>query len=142
VQKFAALKDLKNRAARQLVAKGVLKEDTGKVLGIFKRTIYPEANPGPEQDLRRRLEEAIFMDQQEVDPATTVVVALARATGLLDRVFTKKRLKPRKQRLEDLVNGNLAGKATREAVEAVQAAILVATIVPAIAASTTAATSG
>jgi Golgi phosphoprotein 3 len=141
VQKFAGLKDLKNRAARQLVAKGVLKEETGKVLGIFHRTIFPESNPGPEQELRQRLEEAIFSDSSEVDPGTTVIIALAKATGMLNKVFPKKRLKARKKRLEDLVSGELAGAATKEAVEAIQAVILVCAILPAITASTTVATS-
>jgi hypothetical protein len=136
VQKFASMKDLRNRAARQLVDKGVLKEETGKVLVIFKRTIFPEYDPGPEQELRRRMEEAIFSSSRQVDPETTVIIALARATGLLKKIFPKKRLKARKQRLDDLAKGHLVGDATREAMEAVQAAIVVCTIMPAIAAST------
>lgn len=137
VQKFSNFKDLKNRVARQLVAKGVLREDEGKVLGLFKRTIYPETDPGPEQELRRRMEAAIFEDSAEVDPHTTVIIALAQATGLLNRVFPKKRLKPRKERIEAVVNGNLAGKATKEAVEAIQTVVLVCAIMPAVIATTT-----
>ena len=41
VMKFANLKDLKGRAARQLVDKGVLREEEGTVLKIFKRTLFP-----------------------------------------------------------------------------------------------------
>jgi len=141
VQKFANLKDLKKRVARNLVAKGVLREETGTVLGIFHRTIFPESNPGPEHELRHRLEEAIFSDVEKVDPGTTVIIALAKATGMLNKIFPKKRLKTRKARLEELVNGNLVGAATKEAVEAIQAVVLVCAIMPAIAASTTAATS-
>lgn len=140
VQKFAGIKDLKNKAARQLVKKGVLKEDTGTVLKFFHRTIYPESNPGPEQDLRRRMEDAIFSNTSEVSADTVVIISLAKATGLLDRIFDKKRLKPRKQRIEDLANGQVVGKATKEAVEAIQAAVMVATMVPIIVATTTAST--
>lgn len=140
VQKFAGIKDLKNTAARQLVAKGVLHEEQGKVLGIFKRTIFPEANPGPEQELRRRLEEAIFTETSEVEAATIVIIALGHATGLLKKIFPQKRLKARSRRIEALVRGNVAGHATREAVEAIQAAIMVSTIIPAVMVSTAAAT--
>ena len=44
----------------------------------------------------------------------------------------KKKLKERKKRLEKLTSGQLAGKATKEAVEAIQAAILVCAVVPVI----------
>lgn len=141
VQKFANMKDLKERAARGLVKKGVLKEREDKVLWVFTRTIYPESNPGPEQDLLRRLREAIFTDTADVLPRTLVVLALIKATGLIERLFDKKELKKRKQRLEDLVSGQAVGKATREAVEAVQTAVMVATIIPAITVTTITATS-
>ena len=58
--------------------------------------------------------------------------ALSNATGLLKKIIDKKQLKARKQRIEDLSKGQVVGKATKEAVEAVQAAIMVATIMPAI----------
>jgi hypothetical protein len=59
-------------------------------------------------------------------------VALAQASGMLNGIFPRKKLKERKQRLEELTGGQLAGKATKEAVEAVQAAIMVCAIMPAI----------
>lgn len=137
VLKFAGRKDLTNRVARSLVAKGVLGESRDKVLGIFPRTIYPAKNPGPEQELRKRLHHAVFTASSHVDERTAVVVVIANATGLLAKALDKRRLKERKDRLKKLASGQAAGAATREAVEAVQAAIMVATI-----ASTTAATSG
>lgn len=141
VQKFASLKDLRNRAARQLVDKGVLAEDEGTVLKIFKRVIFPERDGGPERDLRDRMEKAIFTYSSEIEPRTIIIVALANTTGMLKQVFDKKRLKEQKQRLEDLTSGQIAGRATKDAVEAmqaVQAAIFVCTMVPII---TTTATS-
>ena len=44
----------------------------------------------------------------------------------------KKRLQGRKKRIERLTSGGLMGKATREAVQAAQAAVMVACMVPAI----------
>ncbi len=136
VQKFSGMKDLKNQVARQLVKKGVLKEGTDKVLLVFSRTVFPESNPGPERELRSRLEKAIFTDTRDVDPETIVILALANATGLIRKLFDKKELKARKQRIEDLASGQAVGKATREAMEAVQAAVMVAAIMPAITAAT------
>jgi len=140
VIKFARLKDLRNRSARQLVAKGVLSEEVGTVLKIFKRAIFPEADSGPEQELLGRLEAAIFTDELKVDHRTVIIVALADATNLLTHSFAKKRLKERKQRIKQLANGEVVGDATKEVVQAIQAAIMVAAIMPAIMVSTTATT--
>ena len=132
VMKFAGLKDLKNRAARQLVTKGVLTEETGSVMKIFKRTIYPEVDGGPEKDLRERMKKAIFTSTMELEARTVIIVALAQAANMLNGIFPKKKLKERKKRLEKLTSGQLAGKATKEAVEAIQAAILVCAVVPVV----------
>ncbi|MBE0566836.1 MAG: GPP34 family phosphoprotein [Krumholzibacteria bacterium] len=140
VLKFAGRKDLRNRAARGLVAKGVLREGQDKVLGLFPRVIFPARQPGPEQELVKRLHHAVFTASTQVDERTVVVVVIAHATGLLAGVLDKKRLKERKERLKKLAAGHAAGAATREAVAAVQAAVMVATIA-ATTAATTAATS-
>ena len=132
VMKFANLKDLKGRAGRQLVDKGVLREEEGTVLKIFKRTLFPERDGGPERDLRQRMEKAIFTYSTQVEHRTVIIVALAQATKMLDKLFDKKRLKEAKPRLESLSSGQVAGDATREAIEAVQAAIFVCTMVPVI----------
>lgn len=137
VMKFAGLKKLKERAARQLVDKGVLYEEEGTVLKIFKRTLFPERDGGPERDLQQRMEKAIFTYSSQVDHRTVIIVALAQATGMLKGMFDKKRLKEAKPRLEDLANGSVAGDATREAVEAIQAAIMICVMVPVITSAAT-----
>jgi len=129
VLKFAGLKDLKNRAARSLVGKGILTEDQDKVLGLFKRTIFPEVTSGPEAELRQRLHQAIFLDSDEIDGRTVVVVALTNAAQMLPGMFDKKELKGRKERIKQLGNGEVVGQATKEAVEAIQAAIILTTVI-------------
>lgn len=130
VSLFANTKDLKNRTARQLVDKGVLTVEADKVLGIFPRTIYPERDPGPEKELRDRLYWAIFTPTNDVDARTVVVISMLKATGMLEQVFDKKKLKTRKARVEKLVTGEHVGTAAQEASEAAMAAIMVATMVP------------
>ncbi len=136
IQKFSGIKDLKNRAAKQLCKKGILKEDEDRILLVFSRKIYPEVNPEPERNIIDRLRNAIFTDNDDIDPETVVLVSLAETAGLLKNAFDKKELKSRKKRIKDIANGDIVGKATKEAVEAVQAAIMVACIVPVMVAST------
>jgi len=136
VSRFAGVKNLKHRVAQQLCKRGILRADEDKVLLLFTRKIYPEVNPGPERELIRRLEHAIFTETRDIDPRTVVLLSLANSTGLLKVVFDKKKLKGRKARIEQIVNGEITGKAATEAIQAMQAAVMVACIMPAIAATT------
>ena len=128
VSRFAGVKNLKHRVARQLCKRGVLRADEDKVLLIFTRKIYPEVNPGPEKELIERLRYAIFTDAGDVEPRTVVLLSLANSTGLLKVVFDKKKLKGRKARIKQIVNGEITGKAATEAIQAMQAAVMVAVI--------------
>jgi len=132
VSKFANAKNLKNRVAEQLVRRRILRVDEDKVLGIFSRKVYPEVDPVPEREVIERLRRAIFGEGREVEPRTVVLLSLASSADLLRHVFDKKELKARKARIEQVVNGELTGKATKEAIEAMQAAVMVACIIPAI----------
>ena len=137
VNRIAGIKQLRHKAARQLCDRKILRADEDKILLIFKRRIYPEIDPMPEKQLIDRLKSAIFTDQRDLDPRTTVLVSLASGTELLRQTFGRKELKARKKRIEQIVNGDLVGKATRELIEACQTALMVATIIPLMVVTTT-----
>ena len=132
VSRFAGVKSLKHRVAQELCRRGILRADEDKVLLIFTRRIYPEVNPKPERKLIERLRRAIFTDTAELEPRTVVLVSLAKSAGLLKMVFDKKKLKSRKARIEQIVNGEITGKAAQEAIQAMQAAVMVACFMPAM----------
>ncbi len=132
VSRFAGVKNLKHRVAKQLCERGILRTSEDKILLLFTRKIYPEVNPEPERKLIERLRQAIFTDSRDIDPRTVVLVSLANSTGLLKIVFDKKKLKGRKARIEEIINGEITGKAAKEAIQAMQAAIMVCCIMPAI----------
>ncbi len=137
VSRLANLKQLKHRVARSLCRKGILREDEDKVLLIFRRRIYPEVAPEPERELIGRLRQAIFTETADVDARTAVLVALADKAGMLKVVFDRKELKQRKERLASIASGDLTVAATAEAIQALQAAIVVACIIPTIVVTTT-----
>ena len=136
VARFAHRKRLRHRVAEGLCRHGILRDSEDKVLLFFTRKLYPTIDPEPERRLVERLRNAVFGDSASVDPETTVVVALANATGLLAIHFDKKKLKERKRRLERIAEGELAGAATRAAVRAAQQAALAAVIAASTAATT------
>ena len=102
------------------------------MLLIFTRKIFPEADPTAERELIGRLERAIFTDARDIDPRTVVLLSLANSSNLLKEVFDRKELRQRKTRIEQVVNGEMTGKAARQAIEAMNAAVFAACILPAI----------
>ena len=136
VTRFSGVKNLKHRVAQQLCRRGILQADEDKVLWIFTRKIYPEINPGPERKLIDRMRTAIFTDASDIDPHTIVLISLARAADLLRLVFDRKDLKERKARIEQLTRGEITGKAAKDAIHAMQVAVMMpATMTPMISSS-------
>ncbi len=130
VSRFAGVRQMKHRVARQLCSRGILRMEEDEILLIFKRKVYPEINPAPEREIIRRLEAAIFTENADIDPKTVVLLSLAKSAELLKVVFDKKRLKSRKARIEQIANGEVTGKSAKEAIQAMQAAVMVAVIMP------------
>lgn len=141
VSKIADTKDLKHRIAVQLCQLGILRMDEEKILLLFTRRIYPEIDPGPEQEIIDRLYKAIFTDTQEIDARTVVLLSLAKNANILPVIFNKKELRKRKKRIDQVVNGEITGKATKEAIEAMESAVFVACILPAVMTATISASS-
>ena len=127
VSRLAGSKKLRDRLADGLCQRGILRAEEKEVLLVFKRRTYPALDPEPESDIVERLRSTIFTDA-DVDARTVVLLSLAEAAGLLHMVFDKKALKARRERIRALVEQETLGKAVTSAIEAVQAAMMVATI--------------
>ena len=75
---------------------------------------------------------AIFTDSAEIEPRTVVLISLANGADLLSNNFGRKEIKNRKKRIEQIINGEITGRATKEAIAACQVALIVAVIMTAI----------
>ena len=127
VTRFGQLKDMKRRVAVGLCRKGILREREDRILVLFRRTAYPTLDGAPEQRVVDRLEEAVTGDSMDLDARTAVLVALANGTGILKHVLGKDLVKQRKDRIQEIGEGDIVGEATKAAVQAAQAAIIAAT---------------
>jgi hypothetical protein len=130
VTRFSNVSKLQHRIAEGLCERRVLRADEGTILLIFKRKIYPELDPKPERALIERLRKAIFTEVREIDPRTVILLSLADSAKLLRVPFDRKKLRERRKRIERITDGDLMGKATKEAIQAAQAAMTAAAIVP------------
>jgi Golgi phosphoprotein 3 len=136
VSRLAGMKNLRHKAALQLCDRRILRADQDKVLFVFKRRIYPEINPVPEKKIIDRLRDAIYNDHAKLDPRTVVLISLANGSDMLRQTFGRKEIKARKKRIEQIENGELTGKATKEVIAACQTALIVAAIMPAMISTT------
>lgn len=137
VSQAAKMKQLPHKVAHQLAEKGVVTEDKKKVLWVFTQRVYPELDGTFEDAIRERMANIMFDESTVPDGRTAVLIALARHASLLKPNFPSVELEQHRDRINSLANGNvLASDATKETIKAVQAAIIVATVVPAIVAST------
>ena len=135
VSAFGSIKKLHHRIAKQLCRDGILEDEEDTVLFFFTRQVYPTINPVPERKLIESMREAVLGHSEQLDPELALLIALAKATGLLRICFSKEELKQAKDRLERITSGELVGKATADAVQAAQQAAQMA-VMSAIIAST------
>ena len=141
VSSLSRIKDLRARTATALCRRGILRENEDRILLLFKRRVYPTVDPTPERALVERVREAIDGSEPEVDARTALLVQLARTTGALRAIYSRKELKERKGRLDAMkAMAGEGGEATRVAVEAAQAAMVA--VMAATSAATAAAGSG
>lgn len=131
------IKELTHRIARRLAAAGIVEQDERKILWVFTQRIYPEVDGSHEDAIRARMARVMFDPATEPDERTAVLIAFASQTNLLAPNFVPMELKQHKSRIDDLAKGKiLAAEATGKAIAAVQTAVMVATMVPAMVAVT------
>lgn len=128
VQRLSGTKRLRQRVAMRLVERGILRADEDRVLLLFTRKVYPERDHEPEREIIARLRDAVFTPTSEIGPRTVVLLALTYHTGLLRAVLDRKELKAGKKRIEEIIEGNVLGDATKEVVRALQAAMIAVSV--------------
>jgi golgi phosphoprotein 3 len=137
IEGFSRIKDLKHRIALDLVEKKILRVDQDKVLLIFNRRIYPEADHKPEAEIIERLRKAIFSISTIDDTRTIVLLSLIYQTEILYANFSRKDIKPHKDRIESLINGEAVDGATKAVIDSISAATAALMVVITSAAITT-----
>lgn len=129
-------KNLREAVLERIVAKGWVREAKAKLLGIFPTTVWPAVDDTHERQLRADLRDAVI-DGADPSPRTSALVSLLAAVDATPKVFSDGDRRAVNKRAKEIAEGEWAGAAVRKAVEAVNAAVMVAVIVPSIAAGGT-----
>ncbi len=115
--------DLMYVAVRQLCQRGIVASEEETVLFIFSRSIYPTLDPAPEQEIIARIRDVILNDA-EPDARTSALISLAHHTDYLSGALNFHERAQHKARIQVVSNGDAAGPAAKQAVEACQMTVL------------------
>ncbi len=125
-----------------LAARGTVRQERSKILGVFPRTRWPVVDPEPGRRSRLDLKHAVMRDQPPTDSRVAAVISLLAAIDKLPMVVTPDQTGWSKRQItrrgKEISEGSWAPKAVKDAVAAVNAAITAGVVV----AASTAATSG
>lgn len=117
------IKNLQGRLQGRLVQKGILRQEEHRVLGIFRTQRYPAEDTAGEQGIKDRLRSAVLAGAP-LEPRLAALISLVNACGLLDELFSREERKKARQRIKEITQGELIGKAVSDTVAGVQAAII------------------
>jgi len=102
-------------ALKRLLAKGVLREENGRFLWVFRTRRYPVVDDREQRKVRARLRQLVLTDEIP-DPRDVVLICLIDACGLLGLVLSPDEIAQTKTRVEQLSRLDLIGQAVTKAV--------------------------
>ena len=129
-------KGLRERLYVGLQERGIVRRESGKILGIFPTTRWPADDSRHENELRKDITDVLVIGQ-EPTARVAAIIAVLTAADMLKTVVDKPDLKVAKERGKRIGDGNWATDSVRKAIQEMQSAMTVAVMV-----STTAVVAG
>jgi golgi phosphoprotein 3 len=114
--------EYRTRALKRLVARGILKEENGRHLWVFRTRRYPVIDDSEQQEVRSRLRQVLLSDDIP-DPRDVVLICLIDACALMGFVLSKVELEAATPRIEQLRKMDLIGQAVTRAASETDAII-------------------
>jgi len=118
----------------RLVSRGIMRFEEGRVLGIFPTSRWPAADSSHEDQVRRALFD-VLVTGRSATPTEAGLVALLQAVDKVPTVFPHTGLAKRelRARAKAVAEGGFAGEAVRKAIEAINAGVMAAVTMAAVA---------
>jgi hypothetical protein len=111
----------------RLVARGILRVEEGRTLGIFPQRVWPAVDSTHEAGVRAALWDVVVVGRTPTDREVSLV-SLLHATGQVPKVLAADGMTARQlqDRAKALAEGNVGGDAVRRAIQAANAAVMAA----------------
>jgi hypothetical protein len=114
--------EYRSRALQRLMARGILREQSGRFLWVFRTRRYPIIDDHEQQEVRARLRQLLLSDEIP-DPRDVVLVCLIDACALGGFVLDDQELEAAAPRIEQLRRMDLIGQAVTKAASETEAII-------------------
>jgi golgi phosphoprotein 3 len=114
--------DYRTLALKRLIARGVLREESGRHLWVFRTRRYPVIDDAEQEEVRARLRQVLLSDDIP-EPRDIVLVCLVDACALLGFVLSDQELEAATPRVEQLRKMDLIGQAVTRAASETEAII-------------------
>lgn len=114
--------EYRSRALKRLIERGILKEENGRHLWVFRTRRYPVIDDTEQQEVRARLRQLLLTDEIP-DPRDVVLVCLIDACALAGFVLSAAELDAAAPRVEQLRKMDLIGQAVTKAASETEAII-------------------
>lgn len=115
-------KGLRDRLLSRLAGRGLLREESGRVLGLFPTTRWPADDAEHEASVRQRLQD-VLVTGLAPDPRTAALVSLLAAVDGLRKAVPSDDHRAVKRRAKEISEGDWAADAVKKAVTEVIVAI-------------------
>lgn len=127
-------KGLQDTLLARIVDRGWVREERGRILGVFPTRRWPAIDESHERGVRAELRAAL-VDGLTPSSRTAALISLLSAVSAAPKIFPDADRRAVKKRAKEIADGEWAGAAVRQAVEAVNAAMIAAVTAGAVAAS-------
>lgn len=114
--------DYRARALKRLIGRGILREESGRHLWVFRTRRYPVIDDHEQQEVRTRLRQVLLSDEIP-DPRDVVLICLIDACALMGFVLSEAELEAATPRIEQLRKMDLIGQAVTRAASETEAII-------------------
>jgi len=114
--------DYRTLALKRLIARGILREENGRHLWVFRTRRYPVIDDSEQQEVRARLRQ-ILLSEEIPDPRDIVLICLIDACLLMGFVLEQSELGAATPRIEQLRKMDLIGQAVTRAASETEAVI-------------------
>ncbi|HRP01661.1 MAG TPA: GPP34 family phosphoprotein [Candidatus Kapabacteria bacterium] len=110
---ISEMPDLIDKIMNNLVAKGILKKESKKILWIIPIDTFPMQDALPTVYTRLRVRE-IVLESQSPDKRDVALLSLIKATNLTDELFMKEERTQATNIINDLIGGEQIGQAIKD----------------------------
>ncbi|WP_418275765.1 GOLPH3/VPS74 family protein [Isoptericola jiangsuensis] len=112
-----------------LADRRILRRQEGRFLGIFPTTSWPATDSSHETALRAECAD-VLLGHRAPSPTTAALLSLTHGTSLVKTLVPAEHRKQAEARVKELSEGSWANTAVTRSVEAVNAAVMVAVMLP------------